>query len=296
MKNMKKLAIIVSTLAVILAGCSKGEYQPLSSLSSNTTTTTTTTTVDPITKFNTVWATTDAPTNLNTTHLRTLANFLGYNTGHYASTGVCLYGYKAVGLIMGDCYAAADILRNYFKATATYYQAFPAPKDLGSVSYYKIRFAANVDASTRKLTAGSAYLDISVETAADSFAITFPTVKTSLNVTNNLICTDPDNNNASVACDKISVTFTDECGDITLKADVIGSGLKNSKLTFLNKVSSYKNAGCYFDMIIPLGVGSNTTIPATAPEGIHTDSTGTKGELFQIVNGGYTGIPSFVEQ
>ena len=285
---MKKLAIIASILAVVLAGCSKGQYLPLSILPSTTTTTTSTTTVDPITNFNTVWATTDTSPVLTITHLRTLSNFLGYTTAHYAVAGLCLYGHKGEALT-GDCYGSTDILRDYFPSTATYWLAYPAPLDLGSVASYTIRFAANVDSATRKLTPGSAYLDMTVDAAVDSFTVKFSTVKTALQVINNQTC-------SGVSCDKISVTFSDDCGDLTFKANVISGQLQNSTISFLNTPSSYRNAGCYYNNSLPSGIGANNAIPTTLPEGIHSYANGgTRGEIFQTVSG-YAGIPIFVEQ
>ena len=285
---MKKLTIIASILIVGLAGCSKGEYSPISTLPSTTTTTTTTTTIDPITNFNTVWATTDSAPTLTTTHLRTLSNFLGYTTGHYASIGSCLYGYKGAALT-GGCYASTDILRDYFPSTASYLLVYPAPLDLGSVASYTIRFAANVDSATRKLTPGSAYLDMTVDAAVDSFTVKFSTVKTALQVINNQTC-------GTVSCDKISVTFSDDCGDLTFKANVISGQLQNSTISFLNTPASYRNAGCYYNNLLPSGIAANNAIPTTLPEGIHSYLNGnTRGEIFQAVNG-YVGIPVFVEQ
>ena len=288
MKNMKRLAIIVSALAVVLAGCGKGDYQPISSLASNTTTTTTTTTTDSISNFTTVWAVTGTSPILDTTHLRTLSNFLGYTTGHYASTGSCLYGYKGDALT-GGCFSPSDILRNYFPSTKSYLAVYPAPKDLGSVLSYTIRFAANVDPATRKLVAGSAYIDLNVNAAVDSFTVTFATVKTALQVINNQTC-------SGVPCDQISVTFADDCGDLTLRANVINGEIRNSTLSFLNTASSYKSAGCYSNKIVPVGMGSNTSIPSTLPEGIHSyGNGGTRGEIFQAT-AHFSGIPALIEQ
>jgi len=292
MKNMKKLAIIASILAVVFAGCSKGEYSPISTLPSTTATTTTTTVVNPLTSFNTVWATADTNPVLSATHLRTLSNFLGYTTGHYASLGSCVYGYKGPALT-GGCYGATDILRDYFPSTTSYLLVYPAPKDLGSISSYTIRFAADVDAATRKLVEGNAYLDITVDSAVDSFTVAFSTIKTALKAINNQSCID---NGVTVTCDKVSVTFSDDCGDLAFKADVINGQLKHSTISFLNTPSSYRNAGCYYNNSLPSGIAANNAIPTTLPEGIHSYLNGnTRGEIFQAVNG-YVGIPVFVEQ
>lgn len=290
MKNIKKTIAIVFTLTIFLAGCGKGEYSSLSINTGTTTTSSTDTDVVDITQFNTVWAVEEASPALTASHLRTLANFLGYNTAHMAKTNGCLYGYNGV-TTTSPCFGSTDVLRNYFPATATYLQVFPAPKSMGAVDSYKIRFAANVYDTTRKLIPGSAYLDINVVTSTEVFTVVFTTIKTDLQVVNNTTCN-------GVACDKISVTFKDDCGDIAFKADVINGSLLNSKLTFLNTVASYKTAGCYFGKVLPDNALKtyNSAIPTTVPLGVDTDSTGTRGELFKAFIGGYAGIQTFIGQ
>ena len=295
MKSIKKTVAIMFTLTVFLAGCGKGEYLPISIDTGTTTTTSADTENLGITQFNTIWAVEEANPVLTGSHLRTLANFLGYNTAHNAKLSTtyssgCIYGYNGP-TSSSPCFAPTDFLRNYFPATATYFQVFPAPKSMGAVDSYKIRFAANVYDTTRKLIPGTAYLDINVVTSTEVFNVVFTTIKTDLQAVNNTTCN-------GVPCDKISVTFKDDCGDIAFKADVINGSLFNSKLTFLNTVASYKTAGCYFGKVLPNNALTtyNSAIPTTVPLGVDTDSTGTRGELFKAFIGGYAGIPAFIEQ
>ncbi|MEI6092690.1 MAG: hypothetical protein WCQ47_03290 [bacterium] len=295
MKNINKTVAMIFTLTFFIAGCGKGDYLALStSPATTTTTTTTTTTAISITDFNTSWAVEEATPALAPSHLRTLANFLGYSTAHNAklptsySTG-CVYGYNGV-TSSSPCFSATDILNDYFPATATSFQVFPAAKNMGSVSSYKIRFAANVYDTTGKLKPGTAYLDISVVTPSEVFYVKFTTIKTDLQVVNNTTC-------GGVLCDVFSVTFKDDCGDLTLKSNIINGSLVNSTLTFLNSVASYKTAGCYFDRTLPNNALKtyNSAIPTTVPLGVDQDSTGTRGELLKAWNG-YTGIPVFTQQ
>ncbi|MEI6079262.1 MAG: hypothetical protein WCQ53_01310 [bacterium] len=292
MKNMKRSMVIISALAIMIAGCGKGTYTTPAP-ATVVTPAATSPAVDPISNFNTKWASEDQNPALDSTHLRTLANFLGYDTAHYANipsgyTPGCIYGYHGAAL-SGGCIGSGDVLRNYFAAAAPYLLVYPAPMDLGSVTYYKIRFAANVEDSTRKMIPGDAYLDINVISAAESFTIKYATVKSALTVVE-VACTGGN----LPPCEKINVTFGDDCGDIALSADRINGSLLNPIVTFTNTVASYKNKGCYFSRSLPdNALTVNNAIPSKLPKGIH--SNGAKGELFKDADL-YSGIPTFIEQ
>jgi hypothetical protein len=304
MKNMKNLVIAISAFTVVIAGCGKGEYKPITTVPT-TTSTEAATTVDPISKFTTQWFVEENSPVLTAVHLRTLANFLGFNTSHYAIQGGQKYGFKSETAPTGPSFVVTDVLRNYFTSSDHSYTVYPAPKDLGAVSYYKIRFAANVNDNTRKIIPGDAYLDVNVMAAGGSFNVKFATVKSPMQVLNDVTC---DNNTPAVpaddfTCDKVSVTFADDCGDLAFKADVLNGELLNPVITFLNEASSYKAAGCYSDRKLPNDIIKyNYSMPSTLPEGIHSEDAandgtddGIRGELFKAA-GGYAGMPMFIEQ
>jgi hypothetical protein len=304
--NYKTLAILFA-LTLVLNACGKGEYRPIETNRPESSTEPAAPAVDPITNFNTVWIAEESNPVLNSTHKRTLANFFGFNTVNmakkkYNGNNGCDWGYKGA-TTSSECFAgpysyyipgpfgglnvSADPLSNYFKSNSTVIQFFPAPKDLGTVSNYRIRFAADVHDNTRKVIPGSAYIDIRLVSSADVLSVKFTDTKLPLNVTNDTTCNV---SGVSVDCDKLNVTFQDDCGDLTFTADLVNGDLKNPKITFMNSASSYKNPGCYSNRILPNNaVKANNSIPSTAPEGIHTSSG--RGELFQTV-----GIVDLVEQ
>jgi hypothetical protein len=323
MKNMKKLVIVVSAFAVVLASCGKGEYKPMTTLPTSDTSAAAPA-VDPISNFTTVWASEASSPALNPVHLRTLASFLGFSTSHYAIMGNQKYGFKSETTPSGPFYGPSDPMRNYFSASKNYYEVFPAPKDLGTVSYYKIRFAANVNDNTRKIIPGKAYLDVNVTASNGSFNVKFADVKSDLQVTLDVVCDNntPADTTDDFDCDKIAITFADDCGDLAFKSDVHNGELVNPVVTFLNNAASYKSAGCYSGNKLPSKeIKYNNSISGTVPEGIHSNSG--MGELFQTADAtaaipaithtdafgnvivlvpavpaipAYDGIPTFVEQ
>jgi hypothetical protein len=300
--NYKTLAILFA-LALTLSACGQGEYRDLTTDRPTSSTDAAAPELDPITNFNTVWIAEDSNPVLTEKHKRTLANFFGFNTvnmakKYYNSNNGCDWGYLGATTSSG-CFAGpydttlmgltipGNPLSNYFKSNKTVLEFFPAPKDLGTVSGYTIRFAANVHDNTRKVIPGSAYIDFKLFASADVLSVKFTDAKVPLIVTNDTTCLV---GGSTVACDKLNVTFQDDCGDLTFTADLVNGTLKNSKMTFMNSASSYKNPGCYSSRKLPNNaVKANTSIPSTAPEGIHTSSG--RGELFQTV-----GIVDLLEQ
>ncbi len=268
MKKIFSITLIVA-VAVMLSACGKQSYTPW-----------TPTTpvapqgaeaVDPITKFNTVWESDNYPSALdfNDTQKRTLSNFFGFSEAHKALSNLCPLGFK--NTTTNTCFSSTEIQRNYFTALDTSYKPYPSAKDFGTVTSYKIRFAVNVNTSTGELTPGDAYLDIDLKTSSDSFNVKFSVVKVPLTV----------NSSTGVA----TVTFEDECGDVTFSATVnpvvgVVTSVTGAKITFLNTPESYKKASCYHDGKLPTLISNNTMAiyPSTAPEGIHTDAG--RGTLF----------------
>lgn len=277
---MKKILLItlVVSIVVMFSACGKQDYTSLTP--TRTPSSDTSGGTDPISNFNTVWTSENHVSGyeFNSAQTRTLSNFFGYSEAHKAWKE-CTAGYNGT-TISGNCMNSSNPLRNYFSSSDYTYKPYPAPKNFGLVKYYKIRFAANVDEATREIIPGSAYLDIELNTATDSFYLRFSTVKTSLVVNN--------------STDEVTVTLKDGCGDITFKGTVQFDGsIDDAYITFLNTAESYKNPSCYYDGNLPdMMQGFDVEYPSTAPEGIHT--SGGRGLLFH--SGGTVLMNPFIEE
>ncbi len=273
------LISLVAVVAVMLSSCGRQQYNPFTP-----TTTGTTGSVEaanPLDNFNTIWTSENYITvgsEFSDSQKRTLSNFFGYNDVYKAWNG-CKYGYKNFNTM--TCFDSSDPLRTYFLANSYSYKPYPAPKDLGTVKYYKIRFAANVDEATREIIEGDAYLDIELHTATKTFNAVFSTAASSLVV--------------DESTGDIAVTLEDECGDISFEATLLPDGkLTAVQMTFLNTPESYKNPSCYHDGKLPEGLtGYNSIVyPSSIPEGI--DSMGGRAQLF--ISGSTVLINDFVEE
>jgi len=310
MKNMRKKITVTAVLAVLvtaISACGSTQYpQQPSMLPSAPTDTTELTGID---AFNTKW--TSESTNIPLTDLekRTMAYFLRYDTTHVADnrvvcpvvsedgtfagqprlatggwgdkacallgilngpwstkpTGDCRYGYKAENFldINGACFEIDNYLRAYFRndSGSAIPKVYPGPKDVGNmVSDIKMRFGANIDEATRELVTGDgAYLEIKVATSHVSTTFKFDTVTSFSAVPAKFGKTD------------IKVTFSDDCGNITLEASMWQGTLYNPRISFFNTGASYKKASCYYGGRLPNPAVRLNNFPDVLPESIDTD-------------------------
>lgn len=262
MKKTYFITLVVAA-AVMISGCGRQKYNDFTPTTPGSSVDAASNAID---KFNTIWVSENnlVGTEFAEAQKRTLSNFFGYNEAYKAWNG-CKYGYENFNTM--TCFDAGDPLRNYFLSHDYSYKPYPAPKDFGTVKYYKIRFAANVDDATGEMVEGDAYLDIELHTATETFTAVFSTVKTSLVV---------DDSTGDIA-----VTLQDDCGDISLNARLLPSGqIVDVDLSFLNTPDSYKKASCYHDGQLPDPMRGYTTMtyPSTAPTGM--DVSGGRGRLF----------------
>ena len=288
---MKKLLTLsVALLSVLIYACGSSGYNT-TTRNNNNSSASTQSDVDPASKFNTLWVTTDTPASITDTEKRTLANFFGYNTAHIATT---LASQNALdGFVDGNygaTFAATDPMRNYFRPSSPIYRPFPAPMDLGTVSSYKIRFAADVDDATREVIPGKAFLDITVYAGSATLKLAFDEMKSPLAVSDaSCIIVGL----GAQPCQRIMASWKDDCGDIAIVAYVYEDKLMFPSITYRNSLSSYKDASCYYGGTLPTDILKiNTEIPNALPSGVSVSPLDAgRGQLFQV-----SVIPSFIEQ
>jgi len=284
---MKKL-LILSIAILMVASCGKTGYSTVTRNSNSSEGTTTTS--DPASAFNTLWVSEGIP-ELNSTNQekRGLANFFGYNTVHYANIlDSCYYGYTDetttyAGPYAAGCFGYDDYLRNYFTPTSYLIQPFPAPKNLGSVSSYSIRFAANIYETSPEIIPGDAYLQVTIYTTSETLSREFTTMKAPMTVVS-----------CGSDCAKITASFKDDCGSAIFhaKSNPNSSGvLSSAYITFKQDKSSYKKAKCYYDGHFPNGlVAMNNEMTDILPDLIHTGTDSGYGDLF------IGGVDDLIEQ
>ena len=286
---MKKL-IILSVAILLVASCGKGGYSPLSRINNNNSQAATPAAGDPAAAFNTIWISDGVPSSTDQ-EKRGLANFFGYNTAHYANVlDNCYYGFNdetsTTHYTGASCFGPNDFLRNYFNPTSYFILPFPAPKDLGSVSTYSVRFATNVDPATREIQPGSAYLQVTIYSTSETLSKQFTTMKAPMTVVS-----------CGIDCDIITASFKDGCGSAILHAvsNPSSSGtLSAVDISFKQDKASYKKGTCYAGGHLPNGVAVNNdlnTMVDALPGGIATSPTDLgNGELF------INGINDLIEQ
>lgn len=273
---MKKV-LIFSIAILVFASCGNSGYSPITRTNDNSQPATPTDS-DPLSAFNTMWTSDGVPTG-TAQEKRALANFFGYNTAHYANVADnCYYGYTDETSMWGwggvSCFSSTHFLRNYFPATTYFIYPSPAPKDLGSVTGYSIKFGANVDEATRELVeGGNVYLKVTIDSSSATLTREFTTTTDKVSIT-----TDTHGNQ------HITASLKDDCGKVTFSAVSESSGvLSNASITFKQDKASYKKAACYHSGTVPNGVELNTDITDALPNGVN-------GMLF------VGGVEDFVEQ
>jgi hypothetical protein len=260
---MKKV-LILSITALLFASCSKSGYDTLTTTTNNNNSAVSPATVDPASNFNTIWIGEATAVSVTDVEKRNVANFFGYNTAHYAMVvpgNDCPYGYTGE-YVTGPCYGAGDFLRDYSTTSDPVIGLFPAPMDIGTISSYEIRFAADVDPATRDVEPGSAYLQLIVNTPSATLSRELVTMQTSINVVQ------------SGVCQNITASWTDGCGTVTFTASVCDGALSNqlqsANIIFQQSLASYKNASCYYGGVLPVdpmelkGTNDITSIPSTS--------------------------------
>lgn len=288
---MKKL-IILSVAIMLVASCGSGGYSTVTRNNNNSTQGATPTGSDPAANFNTLWISEGTPHNYDY-EKRGLANFFGYNTAHYSNiTDGCFWGYTDettnyyVPGYTAPCFSPSSSYRNYFNASSSLIQPFPAPKDLGSVSSYSIRFAADVDSATRELIPGNAYLQITIYSTNETLRKEFTTMKAPMTVTSS-VC-------GGVDCELITASFKDDCGSAIFHATSFpstGGTLTDAYVTFKQDKSSYKKGSCYYDGHLPNDlININNELSDSLPNGIALSSDSGHGMLF------IDGVADFIEQ
>ena len=276
---MKKTLIFSITLFV-LASCGNSGYQPITRNNNNSSPATTTTGSDPAAAFTTIWLSEGTPISTSQ-EKRGIANFFGYNTTHYTNQLLgCYYGYtdetSQTPYTGANCFLSNDYLRNYFTAANMLVFPGPAPKDLGTVTDYKIRFAANLD-NARDLVAGNAYLQVTAYSSSETLSREFTVMKSPMQVVSST-CGTP-----AVPCVKITASFKNDCGGAILHAIYYpgSSGILTSVyVTFKQDKASYKKGICYSDGHLPTGVVMSNDITDTLPSGIAASPDAGNGMLF----------------
>ena len=258
---MKKL-IILSVAIMMVASCGNGGYSTVTRNNNNSAQGATPTGSDPAANFNTLWVSDGVPVDTAQVQ-RGLANFFGYNTAHYVNIlDNSYWGYVDETSTYGaPRFSSLDYLNNYFVATSYIIQPFPAPKDLGSVSSYSIRFAADVDPATREIVPGNAYLQVTIYSSSETLTRQFTTMKAPMQVVS-----------CGVDCEQITASFKDDCGSVIFHAasnPSSGGVLTAAYLTFKQDKASYKKGSCYYDGSLPNSlIAINDAMTDVLPSGI----------------------------
>jgi len=260
---MKK-TLILSIAILMVASCGKSGYQTVTP-NLNGSQGATTVGSDAYDSFSGKWIVDGTPGSITPEGMRGLANFFGYNTAHYTnSLDGCYYGYTdetSMNHYTGaSCFSSSNTLSNYFTAATNFIFPGPAPMDLGSISSYRVRFAASINETTRELVPGNAYLQVILYSSNETLSREFTAMKVPMTVVSSLC--------SGNACDKITASFTDVCGTATLHANSFPSSsgtLKGVYISFRQSQSSYKNGKCYFDGRLPNGVALSYDITSSLP-------------------------------